>query len=155
MGSPRVGRKPSSGCPPSWSQQHLLPYTDCHSSGQQQAPYAHDKDRRASTAIRSRCAKGRATTTMGCTREKRRRMGHLQSSLPSIADDAFNLCGHRLSPRGRLQSPRTGLKEQRAQLQSPRAPAACCPRARLQSPAHAPASTSHLQSPERWPPIDG
>ena len=142
MGSPRVGRKPSSGCPPSWSQQHLLPYTDCHSSGQQQAPYAHDKDRRASTAIRSRCAKGRATTTMGCTREKRRRMGHLQSPLPSIAGVAFNL-------RGRLQLPRADLKEPCAQLQSPCAPAACCPHAR------APASTSHLQSPERWPPIDG
>jgi len=148
VGSPRVGRKPSSGCPPSWSQQHLLPYTDYHSSGQQQAPYAHDKDRRASTAIRSRCAKGRATTTMGCTREKRRRMGHLRSLLPSITGVAFNLRGHRLSPRA-------GLKEPRAQLQSPRAPAACCPCARLQSPTRAPASTSHLQSPERWPPIDG
>ena len=76
-------------------------------------------------------------------------MGHLQSPLPSIAGVAFNLRGHRLSPRGRLQSPSAGLKEPRAQLQSPRAPAACCPCARLQSPARAPASTSHLQSPER------
>jgi hypothetical protein len=55
---------------------------------------------------------------MGCTREKRRRMGHLQSPLPSIAGVAFNLRGHRLSPRGRLQSSRAGLKEPRAQLQS-------------------------------------
>ena len=75
-------------------------------------------------------------------------MGHLQSLLPSIAGVAFNLRGHYLSPRVRLQSLCAGLKE-------PRAPAACCPRARLQSPARAPASTSHLQSPERWPPIDG
>jgi len=146
VGSPRVGRKPSSGCPPSWSQQHLLPYTDCHSSGQQQAPYAHDKDRRASTTIRSRCAKGRATTTMGCTREKRRRMGHLQSPLPSIAGVAFNLRGHYLSPRVRLQSPCAGLKEPRAQLQSPRARASSCTRARPPRPATSSHPSAGLQS---------
>ena len=127
--------------PPSWSQQHLLPYTDCHSSRQQQAPYAHDKDRRASTAIRSRCAKGRATTTMGCTREKRRRMGHLQSPLPSIC--------------AATASRRAAASNHRAPSSSRRARPPPIARARLQSPPRAPASTSHLQSPERWPPIDG